>query len=128
MARYSDFRQVAGGRIALDPKLMSHNAFDSGNSVDWEQTKIVRPRGGELGSDPFEDAEREVQRSIATDAKRSRRQRLHDALDRVLDTVGKKRKPAAVVVAGDRSTARDSQRSLGGGCGRSYACDTGWLP
>ncbi len=49
MARLSDFQPVADARIQLDPKLISHNAFDSGTAVDWETTEIGIPLGGTLG-------------------------------------------------------------------------------
>jgi hypothetical protein len=89
MARLSDFQKPVGAFV-VDPLLMSRNTFDAGNSVDWETTEIGTPKGGTLGGhdDPFKVLERAARRSVATDKERSRRQRLHDAPDRLLGSRG----------------------------------------
>jgi hypothetical protein len=97
MARLSDFQPaVADARIQLDPKLISHNTFDSGNSVDWEKTEIGIPKGGTLGGhdDPFAVIEREVKRSIAMDKDAAYRKRMHAALDRAMDAAEENPEPA----------------------------------
>jgi hypothetical protein len=95
MARLSDFQPVADARIAIDPKLISHNAFDAGNSVDWEKTEIGIPLGGTLGGadDPFVVIEREVKRSIAMDKDAAYRRRMHLALDRAMHAAEEKEEP-----------------------------------
>jgi hypothetical protein len=55
-------------------------------------------------------------------------QDMHRALDAMLDLMERRRKKTRRATSKDRSMAMDSQqRSQGGGCGRSYACDVGNL-
>ncbi|HEY4777343.1 MAG TPA: hypothetical protein VIH56_06755 [Candidatus Acidoferrales bacterium] len=96
MARLSDFQPVADARIALDPKLISHNTFDAGNSVDWEKAEIGTPKGGTLGGhdDPFAVIERIAKREIAMDKDHAYRKRMHAALDRAMDAAEENPEPA----------------------------------
>ena len=98
MARLSDFQPaVPDARIQLDPKLISHNSFDAGNSVDWEKTTIGEPKGGTLGGadgDPFAAIERIAAREIAVDKDHAYRQRMHAALDRAMDAAEENPEPS----------------------------------
>jgi len=131
MARLSDFQQKPATAIAqktLD--VLEKNAKAAGFSGDWKATKITIPkvRGGKLffHQDPFKDAETVVKRSIAMDVEQAvrtaRRMAAHISLEEALDSAEPEEDDE------DAEPAEESeQRSHGGGCGKSFTCDSGHL-
>lgn len=88
--RSSDVEKARGtvSAFVVDEKRMNRNAGNAGNSVAWETTKLHTPLGGRGNFDPFREATEQVrrnQRSVAFDvAQDVRRDRLHQALDRLI--------------------------------------------
>jgi hypothetical protein len=112
MAKLSDF-QVPDAPIEVCPELMKRNAEHAGDSVDWLRTPIKVTGLADGVNNPFTAASKQIARSIAVDA---RADRLHRALDEAIDEME---------VSDDEplEPAVSEQKDLGGGCGRSFACD-----
>jgi hypothetical protein len=125
MSRLSDFQQQS---VVVDPKKMEDNAKASATRVDWRATKIKnRVRGGRMDVQPFAEASRQIARNIAFDAEQTmrtaRRIAMHIALDEALDNADEE--PAEEDK--DAEPPESMQRSHGGGCGKSFTCDSGQI-
>jgi hypothetical protein len=94
--------------------------------MDWKGTKIATPkiRGGELSihMDPFKQADRMAKRCVAMDKEQILRNAFHVALDEALDDAEPEEEDKNAEL-----DSRSEQRKQGGGCGKSYACDSGRL-
>jgi hypothetical protein len=96
---------------ALDRTLDESPVEQDDEEEEEEEEEISASRISELQSD------RRAGRMRSGDSRRAP-QAIHDLLDMILDSVAAK----------DKSSAKDSEQSRqGGGCGKSFACDTGWL-
>lgn len=126
MARLSDC-QVPDAPIPVDPQVMQRNAKSAGATVNWRDntpipesqaqrefsSRVRKSYGRDSHSDEPDEEDKEP---------RTGRNRL---LHKVLAAIDRYQTRRAT--SKDRSMAMDSQRSQGGGCGRSYACDYGSL-
>jgi hypothetical protein len=125
MSRLSDFQQQS---VVVDPKKMGANAKAAGSQMDWRATKIkTNVRGGRMDVEPFREASRQIARNIAFDAVHTARRiaahiALEEALDEAADGEPKDEDEDAEPV--EEST---TQRPHGGGCGKSFTCDSGQL-
>jgi hypothetical protein len=126
MARLSDC-QVVDAPIPVDPQVMQRNAKSAGATVNWRDnipipesqaqrefsSRVRKSYGRDSHSDELDEEDEEP---------RTGRNRL---LHKVLAAI--ERYQTRRATSKDRSMAMESQRSQGGGCGRSYACDVGNL-
>jgi hypothetical protein len=122
MSRLSDFQPTA---VVVDEKVMTANAKAAGSQMDWKGTKIkTTVRGGQLGAEPFQAAARQIAFDIAEDAA-ARRTAMHAALDEALDEAADAEPEEEDEDA--EPAEETTQRSHGGGCGKSFTCDSGQL-
>jgi hypothetical protein len=126
MARLSDFHKPAAPIEQKTLDVMERNARAAGFRTNWKATKINSHKM--WGSEPFKEAEKLAKTSMAMDEEKilrtARRMAMHIALDAALD------EPDAEPEEEDEDAEPEEeseQRSQGGGCGKSYACDVGWL-
>jgi hypothetical protein len=127
MSRLSDFQKPA--TVAVDTKRMEANAKAAGSQMDWRSTKINVQKS--WGVNPFAEAEDLAKRCMAMDAQQIlrnvRRRAAHIALDEALDAVPSDDDEPAEEDEDAEPEEESAQRKQGGGCGKSYAGDTGWL-
>jgi hypothetical protein len=127
MSRLSDFQQQS---VVVDEKVMTANAKAAGSQTDWRSTKIkTSVRGGRIDAEPFEAAARQTARNIAFDAEQdmrtARRIAAHLALEEALDEAADDEPEEEDEDA--EPAEETTQRSHGGGCGKSFTCDSGQL-
>jgi hypothetical protein len=120
MSRLSDFQKPAA--VAMDTKKIDANAKAAGSQLDWRSTTINVQQS--WGVDPFAEAEDLAKRCMAMDAQQILR---NIALDEALDAVPSDDDEPAEEDEDAEPEEESEQRSQGGGCGKSYACDVGWL-
>jgi hypothetical protein len=126
MSRLSDIQQQSA---AVNEKVMERNDKAAGYQQDWNATKINVHKT--WGVDPFAEAEKLAKRCIAQDAEqilsKARRMAAHIALDEALDEADDD-EPEPDEEDEDAEPEEESeQKKMGGGCGRTFTCDSGQL-
>jgi hypothetical protein len=124
MRRLSDIQQQSA---AASEKVMERNDKAAGSQQDWKATKINVHKT--WGVNPFAEAENLAKRCIAQDAEqilsKARRMAAHMALDEALDEAADAEPEEEVEDA--EPEEESEQRKQGGGCGKSFTCDSGQL-
>jgi hypothetical protein len=124
MSRLSDIQQQSA---AVNEKVMERNDKAAGSQQDWKATKINVQKT--WGVNPFAEAENLAKRCIAQDAEqilsKARRSAAHIALDEALDEAADAEPEEEDEDA--EPEEESEQRKQGGGCGKSFTCDSGQL-